>query len=63
MKKQSIKNLSLRKKSISKLQNQRLSGGQESVILCLLTVPDRNGNDPCISRLSNCVEGCRSNLC
>jgi hypothetical protein len=52
MKKRSIKNLALHKKSISRLQTVQSMGGQLSVRLCQLTPVT------CISKLTNCVQGC-----
>jgi len=47
MKKKSIKNLSLNKKSVSNLQSAASVGGQRT-FGCLLTLIDENGNNICL---------------
>ncbi|AXG69682.1 hypothetical protein KORDIASMS9_01909 [Kordia sp. SMS9] len=51
MKKKSIKNLSLNKKSISKLQPEKSMGGQ-GTFRCILSIIDQNGNNICITRFA-----------
>lgn len=56
MKKKSIKNLSLNKKSISNLdvpQGGNVSG-QNSIRFCILTLVDQNGNNICLTKYKNC---------
>jgi hypothetical protein len=55
MKKKSIKNLSLNKKSISSLSATKGIGGKEnSVQVCILTLVDQNGNNICYRTIFNC---------
>jgi hypothetical protein len=55
MKKKSIKNLSLNKKSISNLhKSQGLVGGVNSIKVCIRTIVDQNGNNLCIRTNFNC---------
>ncbi|KAB8156101.1 hypothetical protein EZY14_002460 [Kordia sp. TARA_039_SRF] len=56
MKKKSIKNLSLNKKSISNLHAGKQVGGVEnSVRYCILSIVDQNGNNLCLTRF-NCPQ-------
>lgn len=55
MKKKSIKNLSLNKKSISNLRaNQGIGGKENSIHICILTLVDQNGNNLCFRTVFNC---------
>lgn len=55
MKKKSIKNLSLNKKSISNLHaSQGIVGGENSVKVCIRTIVDQNGNNLCLRTIFNC---------
>ncbi|WP_298418671.1 hypothetical protein [uncultured Kordia sp.] len=56
MKKKSIKNLSLNKKSISSLHASQGIGGikQNSIYICILTLEDQNGNNLCFPTIVNC---------
>jgi hypothetical protein len=54
MKKKSIKNLSLNKKSISNLEASRGIGGENSRIVCVRTFVDANGNNICLPTFFNC---------
>jgi hypothetical protein len=55
MKKKSIKNLSLNKKSISSLSAAQGIGGKEnSVLVCIRTFVDANGNNICLGTWFNC---------
>ena len=56
MKKKSIKNLSLNKKSISNLHANQGIGGikQNSIQICILTLVDQNGNNLCYKTVFNC---------
>lgn len=56
MKKKSIKNLSLNKKSISKLHtsNEVVGGTLNSIKYCIRTFIDVYGNNVCIRTVLNC---------
>lgn len=56
MKKKSIKNLSLNKKSISSLADRQgvVGGTLNSIKFCILTLVDQNGNNLCIRTVFNC---------
>ncbi|MCH2192871.1 class I lanthipeptide [Kordia sp.] len=56
MKKKSLKNLSLNKKSISNLHaSQGIVGGtQNSIKICIRTIVDQNGNNLCLRTVFNC---------
>ena len=55
MKKKSIKNLALNKKSISNLHaNQGIGGKENSIYVCILTLVDQNGNNICLRTVFNC---------
>ncbi|WP_430410139.1 hypothetical protein [Kordia sp.] len=56
MKKKSIKNFVLNKKSISNLHaSQGIGGGKEnSINFCILTLVDQNGNNICLRTVFNC---------
>ena len=50
MKKKSIKNLSLNKKSVSNLQTVESTGG--GTFRCILSIIDQNGNNICLQTQS-----------
>ena len=63
MKKKHLKNLKLNRKLISSLTASQSLGGNNSVIVCIRTFVDANGNNICLRTVFNCdrtrvVNGC-----
>jgi len=54
MKKRVLKNLSLNRKLISSLTASQTLGGNNSVIVCIRTFVDANGNNICVRSVFNC---------